>query len=236
MGLPTPFAKPKPPAGHLFQKKPKPAPVAPVAPQALPPAVESKCEPLPPGKPPAPHELLSKEHWGLVYQTLKEGAFRETAARRVEIDIERFELWMSRGKNDRTLEGKYRLFMQMVEKAEAEAEMYHLARLNSGAPKWESSAWWLEHHFPDRWGKKGEKAKASAAGKGDDPREGKSEDEQDPIAKLSRLLAAQDARSPKTGSAQGDGAGSSPAAPTDVAVLGQAGTASTGDAGGGKPT
>ena len=185
--------------------------------------------------PPTLEHLLSPEDLEKIAETLTSGAFRETAARRVGVSLETFEKWMARGKKEKR--GPYHDFAVMVSKAEAEAEMYHIERLHSGAPKWESSAWWLEHHFPGRWGKKDQRFK-SPQGEGKDSDADDKQpagDVEDPIEKLSRLLTAQTARADKIGDLAGTGTGSSQAALGDVAVLGASGTASAGDATSGKP-
>ena len=44
-------------------------------------------------------------------------------------------------------------FLESVKKARATAESGHLAQVRDD-PSWQSSAWWLERSFPDRWGRK----------------------------------------------------------------------------------
>jgi transposase-like protein len=44
-------------------------------------------------------------------------------------------------------------FLVSVKKARASAEAHHLAKVRED-PSWQSSAWWLERSFPDRWGRK----------------------------------------------------------------------------------
>lgn len=44
-------------------------------------------------------------------------------------------------------------FLESVKKARATAESYHLGKVRED-PSWQSSAWWLERSFPDRWGRK----------------------------------------------------------------------------------
>ena len=44
-------------------------------------------------------------------------------------------------------------FLESVKKARASAESHHLGQIRDD-PSWQSSAWWLERSFPDRWGRK----------------------------------------------------------------------------------
>lgn len=80
----------------------------------------------------------------LILQLLKAGSFRSPAARAAGVDLETLLAWMV----------DYPEFARDVERAEAEAEAYHVANLRDKARKdWRASLAWLERKHADRWGK-----------------------------------------------------------------------------------
>lgn len=50
---------------------------------------------------------------------------------------------------------RYPDFANAVKRAEAEAELKHVANITKASEtNWTASAWWLERRFPDDWGRK----------------------------------------------------------------------------------
>lgn len=98
---------------------------------------------------------------------LKMGNYLETAAAYAGIDVGTIRRWMKRGKREleRVDAGKGRKIQQreepyvdfcmVVEKAIAEGEVRHVQIIyNVAKSDAKYSTWFLEHRFPDRWGKK----------------------------------------------------------------------------------
>jgi hypothetical protein len=56
-----------------------------------------------------------------------------------------------RGRED---EQPFANFLAHIKKATAEGEFHHLGRILYGPRGWESSGWFLERKYPDKWGRK----------------------------------------------------------------------------------
>jgi len=77
---------------------------------------------------------------------LAAGNTRLASAASAGITQRTFERWMAR------FDG----FVEAVEKAEAEAELAHVATIKAASEggTWQASAWWLERRRSDDWGKR----------------------------------------------------------------------------------
>lgn len=85
---------------------------------------------------------------------IRAGAYVETAAAAAGIDKTTFYDWLKRGAAQR--KGIYRDFSNAVEKAQAEAEIRDIARIDKAASDgvWQAAAWRLERKHSERWGRK----------------------------------------------------------------------------------
>lgn len=85
------------------------------------------------------------EREGTIVEALAAGNTRRAAARLAGIDQGTLENWMRR----------YAGFSAAVEKAEADAEVRHVANIARAADggTWTASAWWLERRRHQDWGK-----------------------------------------------------------------------------------
>lgn len=96
---------------------------------------------------------LTPEVQERIIQAIRAGNYRETAAAYAGIHIGTFYRWLQKG--ERAKSGPYREFREAIERAEAEAEVRHVAIVAKAAtddPK--AAMWWLERRFPDRWGRR----------------------------------------------------------------------------------
>lgn len=91
-----------------------------------------------------------------IIRRLKEGAYRWVAARMAGVTTKTFLNWLERGaKAEGTKDRKYRLFLEKVEKTEAEVLHNGSLMMRAWARKdWKALAWWLEHRFPKDFGMK----------------------------------------------------------------------------------
>lgn len=81
-----------------------------------------------------------------IADALAAGNTRRAAALSAGITERTFERWIAR----------FVGFVAAVEKAEAEAEVAHVATIRSAATDgtWQASAWWLERRRSEDWGKR----------------------------------------------------------------------------------
>lgn len=80
-----------------------------------------------------------------ILQLLRTGNYRTVASKAAGISHETFVRWM---REDHA-------FSDAIEKAEAQAQAYHLANIMKAAQDgtWQASAWYLERRVPEQWGK-----------------------------------------------------------------------------------
>jgi hypothetical protein len=96
--------------------------------------------------------------WEVIVERVRAGAYPETAATSTGIGKTTFYNWRIFGE-DRIVDGKvvrarpgYREFREALTRAEAEAEMLHVAHITKAAPEdWKAAAWYLERRAPERW-------------------------------------------------------------------------------------
>lgn len=90
-----------------------------------------------------------------IVQALRGGAHRSTAAQFGGVSHTTLRNWMLLAESP-DAPPEYVEFAEEVQKAEADAEIIRLARLNkAGADgSWQADAWWLERKNPEKWGKK----------------------------------------------------------------------------------
>jgi hypothetical protein len=81
-----------------------------------------------------------------ILQALRDGNTRKASALYGGIDRSTLEDWMHR----------YPAFSAAIEKAEADAEVAHVANIATAAKSgnWTASAWWLERRRHEDWGRK----------------------------------------------------------------------------------
>jgi transposase len=97
---------------------------------------------------------LTPELQGCICEALRRGAYVETAAALAGIDKTTLYDWLKRG--GREEEGPFVEFSHAVQKAQAEAEMRDLDRVDAAAQAgtWQASAWRLERRSPERWSRR----------------------------------------------------------------------------------
>jgi anti-sigma28 factor (negative regulator of flagellin synthesis) len=79
-----------------------------------------------------------------ILRAITNGNYKATAAQSVGISRDTLNEW----------EHRYPEFSDAIKKAEAKGEIYHVGRIRRGQEQWQSSAWFLERKYPDRWGKR----------------------------------------------------------------------------------
>src|SRR5947209_796930 len=86
-----------------------------------------------------------------IVDLVRAGNYAETAATTVGIHSTTFYRWLKRGKDQKR--GRYRKFLNAVEKAQSEAEARDVALIAKAAVEdWRAAAWRLERKSPRRYG------------------------------------------------------------------------------------
>jgi transposase len=90
-----------------------------------------------------------------VCDALRRGAYVETAAAMAGVSKVTLYGWLKLGAREE--EGPHVEFLNAVEKAQAEAEMRDLDRVDAAAEggTWQAAAWRLERRSAERWGRPG---------------------------------------------------------------------------------
>src|SRR5687767_7699095 len=109
---------------------------------------------MPGGRP----SKLTPELQGRICDALRRGAYVETAAAMADVSKATLYGWLKLGAREE--EGPHSEFLNAVEKAQAEAEMRDLDRVDAAAEggTWQAAAWRLERRSPERWGRPGAQA------------------------------------------------------------------------------
>lgn len=91
-----------------------------------------------------------------ICEIIAQGVSRDVASVAVGIDKRTLYLWLERGRaGDEAENGRYILFAQMVEQADAEAEVNMVKNITKhSAQSWQASAWMLERTRPKRYGRR----------------------------------------------------------------------------------
>lgn len=93
---------------------------------------------------------LTPELCGLICQAIREGNYREVAAKWAGVPVRTFLRWCARGKKEES--GPYRDLWHAVLEAEADAEIKMVdAVMKAAASDPRHAQWWLERKFPQRW-------------------------------------------------------------------------------------
>ena len=97
-----------------------------------------------------------------ILNLVRAGNSRQCAAISAGITAACLSMWMRKGREQKS--GRYVDFFNEVQKAEEEAEAWHVANIAKAAKNgtWQASAWWLERVKRERygrWGPKPEKQK-----------------------------------------------------------------------------
>lgn len=89
-----------------------------------------------------------------IVAALRVGATYEHAALVAGISYRTFRNWMQEGEHAER--GLYLQFFQAIKRAEAEASVRWLARIEQAANDgvWQAAAWKLERRFPEQWGRR----------------------------------------------------------------------------------
>jgi hypothetical protein len=94
---------------------------------------------------------LTPEVADQITTSLRAGNYVQVACRAAGVSRQAYGDWMRRGVKE---PGVYRDFRDRVEKALAESEVLHVARISQASKEsWQASAWLLERQFPERWGR-----------------------------------------------------------------------------------
>lgn len=90
-----------------------------------------------------------------IVQGLRGGAHRSTAAQFGGVSHTTLRNWLLLAE-DPQAPPEYVEFLDEVTKAEADAEIIRLARINKAGADgvWQADTWWLERKMPEKWGKK----------------------------------------------------------------------------------
>jgi transposase len=103
----------------------------------------------PNGRPP---ELTDELHDKII-NLIRAGNYIETAAIAAGISKQSLYTWMKNGNKQKA--GKYRKFLDAINKAVGEAEAIDVNNIAKAAAKgnWTASAWRLERKHPQKWGR-----------------------------------------------------------------------------------
>ena len=96
---------------------------------------------------------LTPEVAARIVQGVRTGAHLGVAAEAAGISYDTLRRWLKRGEAES--HGPYRELLEAVRRAEAEAELRHVALIDrAGQTKWPASAWILARRHPERWGQR----------------------------------------------------------------------------------
>jgi hypothetical protein len=96
-----------------------------------------------------PTKLTRARHDRIV-QAVRAGNYREASARAVGIVPSTLYAWLERGETEPS--GIYREFVEDVEEAEGQAEVYAAAVIRQAMREdWRAAATFLERRYPARW-------------------------------------------------------------------------------------
>jgi hypothetical protein len=90
-----------------------------------------------------------------IIDALKVGSPIRVACRAAGIGQTTFKAWMTRGNSEADDDAPYRAFRADVKKARAAGEAAALKVIHEAMPtSWQAAAWFLERHWPERWGRR----------------------------------------------------------------------------------
>lgn len=97
---------------------------------------------------------LTEETIQRLEQAIRMGATYAAACRYAGIGYSTFREWMNAGKRARR--GRARELVERIERAEAEAQLGWLARIEQAinAGTWQAAAWKLERRYPEAYGRR----------------------------------------------------------------------------------
>jgi hypothetical protein len=99
------------------------------------------------------HDGLTPEVSARIVQALRLGAHRCVVAEAAGISRTTLWRWLEQGEAER--EGRFRELYTAARRAEAEAELRHVALVDRAAQSdWRASAWWLPRRYPERYGQR----------------------------------------------------------------------------------
>jgi hypothetical protein len=130
--------------------------------------------------------LLTVEVGEMIANALRAGNYVQVACRAAGVSRQAFGDWMRRGQREA---GPYRDFRERIEKALAESEVMHVARISQASKEsWQASAWLLERQFPERWGRVSTRLRLDLAG--ETPAAQLPPEESDPFEEVDELAEA----------------------------------------------
>ena len=94
-----------------------------------------------PKKPVGRPSKYTPEAIEIIKNSLELGMYHEQAAIRAGITIETFHTWQHEKPE----------FSEAIQKAETDCEAFHLQRIKDGPANWQSSGWFLERKYRERW-------------------------------------------------------------------------------------
>lgn len=93
---------------------------------------------------------LTPELCGLICQAIRDGNYREVAAKWAGVPVRTFLRWCARGKKEES--GPYSDLWHAILEAEADAEIKMVdAVMKAAVSDPRHAQWWLERKFPERW-------------------------------------------------------------------------------------
>lgn len=110
---------------------------------------------------------LTLERQAEIVRLLRAGNYVETVCAYVGIHRDTFNGWMRRGRRGWKIDKIYSDFSAAVERARAAPEMESVARIRKSAiDNREDDKWFLQHAYPDRWGRVQRKVEHTGEGGG----------------------------------------------------------------------
>jgi hypothetical protein len=88
-----------------------------------------------------------------ILQSIRDGNPRSVAAAAAGVGKSTLMAWLALGRGNGPADEAFRVFLDDVKRADAEAVAAFVAVIRQAAPaSWQAAAWWLERHYPDQFG------------------------------------------------------------------------------------
>ena len=110
---------------------------------------------------------LTDEAQTKIVNAIAAGNYLDAAAQYGGVTYDTLNDWMNKGKDGKA--PNYVQFYHAVKKAEADAEILRVARINKAGQEgnWQADAWYLERRYPDKWGRRVQQTEISGRDGGD---------------------------------------------------------------------
>jgi len=111
---------------------------------------------------------LTPERQAEIVRLLRAGNYVETVCAYVGIHLDTFYEWMRRGRRSWKIDAIYSDFSEAVNRARSSVEAESVARIRKAAADGDlhSDKWFLQHAYPDRWGRVQRKVEHTGEGGG----------------------------------------------------------------------